>query len=172
MLCSCSLHLPLTPAFLSSGICFSQTSCLPLLLPSLCSQIWHPSACTVSSSLSLQTSGFSLCPLFCHSLLLCSSALSATLQAKKNKQTDASQSDVLKCSASQEEVTPCKKRHFKKSSGSSKFSIVIGLNSSQIKSHFKYCLWLNMWHNLEQCFNSDTKFWMLDYWSSWIHFHA
>lgn len=172
MLCSCSLHLSLTLAFLSPGICFSPMSCLPLLPPLPSAPRYDiplPALCLPLCLFRLPV--FSPYPLFCRSLLLCSSALSATLQAR-GKKTQQCVSDVLKCSASQWEVTPCKKRHFKKSSGSSKFSTVIGLNSSQIKSLLYYWFSLNMWHNLEQHFNNDTKFWMLDYWSSWIHFHA
>lgn len=159
------------PGFFIPGHLFFPNVMSASFTPSpLRSQIWHPSACAVSSSLSLQTSGFlSLSPFLPLSVTLFLCLVSHPAGQEKTQQCV---SDVLKCSASQWEVTPCKKRHFKKSSGSSKFSTVIGLNSSQIKSLLNYWFSLNMWHNLEQHFNNDTKFWMLDYWSSWIHFHA
>lgn len=98
-----------------------------LSCPSLCFHIGHPSACTLSSSLSLQTYGcLTLSPLLPPSVTLpCPPAAG---EGKKNN--CASKSDVLKCSASQREVTPWKKRHFKKSS--TKFTTVVGLHSDQI----------------------------------------
>lgn len=93
MICSCSLHLSLTPAFLTPGICFSLMSCLPLLPPSLCSPDMT-SLCLHCVFLSVSSDfRFSLSVPF-SAALCCSVPLPCQppcRPGKKNKNSDASQ---------------------------------------------------------------------------------
>lgn len=138
MLCSCSLHLSLTAVplffFFIPGHLFLSNLISASLLP--------PSAPIDDISLHalrlplcpFRLQDFALCPLFCRALFCV--ALPCQPAAGEEGKSDASQSDVLECSASQRALTSCTKRRFKKSSGSSKFATVgrIILSSEQIKS--------------------------------------
>lgn len=100
---------------------------------------------------------FALRPLFFCRALFCV-ALPCQPAAGEEGKSDASRSDVLKCSASQRALTSCTKRPFKKSSGSSKFTTVgrIILSSGQIKSTLNQLkvIWLYVWRTTEQSFSN------------------